>query len=80
MQRLDEKVVRCLQRLQSEEFKPLLEHLKNSRSDILETLAEVKQIEQIYRLQGEAGVLGELLSHIENSNELVAKLSATRRG
>ena len=80
MQRLDERVARCFQRLQAEEFAPLVEFLKESRSGTLEQLVSVVQIEQIYRLQGEAGILGDLLSHIKNSNELVTKLSANRKG
>lgn len=80
MQRLDEKVVRCLQRLQSEEFAPLVEFLRESRKGTLDQLAEVEKLETIYRLQGEVGVLGELLSHIKNSNQLITKLSANRKG
>lgn len=80
MQRLDERVARCFQRLQAEEFAPLVEFLKESRQGTLEQLVGAVQQEQIYRLQGEAGVLGNLLSHIKNSNELVTKLSANRKG
>lgn len=80
MQRLDERVARCFQRLQAEEFAPLVEFLKESRAGTLEQLVSVVQIEQIYRLQGEVGILGDLLSHIKNSNELVTKLSANRKG
>jgi hypothetical protein len=80
VQRLDERVARCFQRLQAEEFAPLVEFLKESRAGTLEQLVSVVQIEQIYRLQGEVGILGDLLSHIKNSNELVTKLSANRKG
>lgn len=80
MQRLDERVARCFQRLQAEEFAPLVEYLKESREGTLEQLVGVVQIEQIYRLQGEAGILAKLLTNIENSNELVTKLSANRKG
>ena len=80
MQRLDEQVARCFQRLQAEEFAPLVEYLKESRQGTLEQLVGVVQIEQIYRLQGEAGILAKLLSNVENSNELVTKLSANRKG
>ena len=80
MQRLDERVARCFQRLQAEEFAPLVEYLKESRQGTLEQLVGVVQIEQIYRLQGEAGILAKLLSNVENSNELVTKLSANRKG
>jgi hypothetical protein len=80
MQRLDERVARCFQRLQAEEFSPLVEFLRESRKGTLEQLAETVQQEHIYRLQGEAGVLADLLAHVKNSNELVTKLSANRKG
>lgn len=79
MQRLDEQVVRCLQRLRAEEFAPLIAYFEESRKGTLEQLVAVVQKEQIYRLQGEAVVLGELISHIKNSNELIVKLSAGRK-
>ena len=78
MIRLDERVARCFQRLQAEEFAPLVEYLRESRKGTLEQLVGTVQSEHIYRLQGEAGVLGDLLSHIKNSNELVTKLSTNR--
>ena len=80
MQRLDERVARCFQRLQAEEFAPLVKYLKDSRQGVLEDLTGAIQTEQIYRLQGEAGILAKLLSNVENSNELVTKLSANRKG
>lgn len=80
MLRLDERTARCFQRLQAEEFAPLVKYLKDSRNGVLEDLAGAVQIEQIYRLQGEAGILGKLLSNVEDSNELVTKLSANRKG
>lgn len=79
MVRLDEPVVRCLQRLQANEFAPLVAYLEESRKGTLEQLVVVAQKEQIYRLQGEAAMLGDLLSHIKNSNELITKLSAGRK-
>ena len=80
MQRLDERVARCFQRLQSEEFGPLVEWLRDSRNGTLEQLVGTIQQEHIYRLQGEAAILADLLAHIKNSNELVTKLSANRKG
>jgi len=78
--RLDERVARCFQRLQAEEFAPLVEYLKESRNGTLEQLVDAVQQDRIYRLQGEAGVIGDLLTYIKNSNELVTKLSANRKG
>lgn len=79
MQRLDEQVVRCLQRLQAEEFKPLVEWLRESRNGTLEQLV-VAKAENVGRLQGEAGVLGEILQDIQSSNQLITKLTANRKG
>jgi hypothetical protein len=78
--RLDEQVARCFQRLQAKEFEPLVEYLRESRKGTLEQLVGSVQTEQIFRLQGEAGILADLLSHIKNSSELLTKLSATRKG
>lgn len=80
MLRLDEQVARCFQRLQAKEFEPLVAFLKESREGTLEQLVGAVQQEHIFRLQGEAGVLADLLGHVKNSNELVTKLSATRKG
>jgi hypothetical protein len=79
MQRLDEQVVRCLQRLQAKEFEPLVEWIRESRKGTLEQLATAKQ-ENVGRLQGEAGVLGEILQDIQGSNDLITKLTANRKG
>ena len=80
MLRLDERVARCLQRLQAEEFAPLVTWLRESRQGTLEQLVGTVQTEHIYRLQGEAAILEDLLSNIKNSNELVTKLNANRKG
>jgi hypothetical protein len=73
--RIDERVALCLQKLKLPEFKPLLDYLRESRDGTLEDLAEAPP-NTIQRLQGEAAVLKKLLSSIENSSELVAKLKS----
>lgn len=80
MQRLDEKSARCFQRLQADDFAALVEYLRESRKGTLEDLAAAPQLEQIYRLQGEAAVLSKLLENIEKSNDLVTKLASNRKG
>jgi len=71
--RIDERVARCLGHLRSEEFAPLLEWLRNCQADSLDKLTAADG-NQIYRLQGEAGVLKEFLELVGRSGELVEKL------
>jgi len=74
MLRVDEKVARSLTLLRAEEFAPLLEYLRNCRAESLEKLAMAQEEQQFYRLQGEAGVLKEVLELVSKSGELAEKL------
>lgn len=60
--------------LRAEEFAPLLEYLRNCRAESLEKLAMAQEEQQFYRLQGEAGVLKEVLELVSKSGELAEKL------
>lgn len=73
MVRVDERVAQCLSRLKAEEFAPLMEWLKNCQAESLEKLSQADG-NQIYRLQGEALVLKEVLELIGRSGELITKL------
>lgn len=72
--RIDERIARCFALLRGPEFIPLLEYLRAERHESLEMMAQVADPEKIYRLQGEAGKLKELLGYIESSETLIAKL------
>jgi len=74
MLRVDERVARSLTLLRAEEFAPLLEYLRNCRAESLEKLAMAQEEQQFYRLQGEAGVLKEVLELVSKSGELAEKL------
>jgi hypothetical protein len=74
MLRVDERVARCLSLLRAEEFAPLLEYLRNCRAESLEKLAVTNNEQMLYQLQGEAGVLREILELVSKSGELAEKL------
>ncbi len=78
MVRVDERVARCLGLLRTEEFAPLLEWLRHCKNDSLDKLT-VAEGNQIYRLQGEAAVLKEVLELVGRSSELVDKLRRVSR-
>ena len=72
--RIDERIARCLGWLRAEEFSPLLEYLKAEKQETLEMMAQVVDLDKIYRLQGKAGSLGELIQLIEGAEALIAKM------
>jgi len=72
--RIDERAARCFAHLRAQEFVALVDYFRAVRQECLEKMAQVNQPEQIYRLQGEAGVLKEILDNIEGAEVLIAKL------
>jgi hypothetical protein len=72
--RIDERIARCFSQLRSSEFQPLVEYLRAERHEILEQLVQVQDQNTIYRLQGKAGLLGDLLGYVEGAETLIAKL------
>lgn len=77
--RIDERVARCLTMLRGPEFEPLLVYLKAKRLESLEDMAHTLDDKLIYKFQGEAKMLLELIENIEKSETLVAKLKASSR-
>jgi hypothetical protein len=71
--RVDERVARCLHMLRSQEFSPLVDWLRHCKDDSLDKLTQADG-NQIYRLQGEAGVLKEVIELIAQSDKLIEKL------
>ena len=55
-------------------MKPLVDYLRAQRLDVLEQLTKASTEQQIYRLQGEAGTIGELLGLVEGAEALLLKL------
>jgi hypothetical protein len=53
---------------------PFTEYLKNQRLEKLEQLTTATSEQQIYRLQGEAGLIKELLALITGAEALLLKL------
>ena len=74
MIRVDARVARALAHLNNPEMKPLVDFLRAQRLDVLEQLTKASTEQQIYRLQGEAGTIGELLGLIEGAEALLLKL------
>lgn len=79
MVRVDERAARAFAHLRAPEFSPLVDYLKARRQDALEQLAQVNLDVQIYRLQGEAVVLKDILGYIEGAEALLAKLKDRSR-
>ena len=73
--RADEKVAQCLMKLKGPEFAPLLDWLKQSLYRTTEDLVSLSGTEVIYRSQGAAKDLKELIKVIEDSSALARKLS-----
>lgn len=72
--RIDERVARCLTHLRAPEFEHFREYLRAKRQGALEKLAVSQDEKMIFKLQGEAGALEELLTNIEGAEALLQKL------
>lgn len=72
--RIDERVARCLTHLRASEFDHFREYLRAKRQGALEKMATSQDEKLIFKLQGEAGMLAELLDNIEGAEALLAKL------
>ena len=77
--RVNERVARCFAHLRAEEFSPLVEFFRAERQEILERMAQIPDEKVIYRLQGEAVVLKDILGYIEGAEALIAKLKDRSR-
>ena len=56
-----------------------MEYLRAERQGALEMMAQVHDLDKIYRLQGKAETLGELIKHVESADALIAKMKANRK-
>lgn len=72
--RVNEHIVRCFAHLRAPEFTHLVEFFRAERQEILEKLAQVTDEKLVYRLQGEAAKLKEILEYIEGAEALIAKM------
>ena len=77
--RIDERVARCLTLLRASEFDSLRGYLKAKRQEALERMAVAQDEKMIYKLQGEASMLLELLDNIEGAEALLAKIKQNSR-
>ena len=74
--RVDERVARCLTLLKSPEFQSLIEFWQKQHADTLMRLCEVRDKDEMLRLQGRALQVKELLGLVDEGSTLLAK---TRR-
>lgn len=74
--RVDERVARCLTLLKSQEFNPLIEFLQLTHADTLQRLCEIRDKDEMCRLQGRALQVKEILDLVDEGSTLLTK---TRR-
>lgn len=74
MIRVDERTARSFSNLRAPGMAPLLEYWRAQRVEVLEQLTQATTEQQIYRLQGEASVLKQMLELTEKAESLVTKL------
>jgi hypothetical protein len=72
--RVNEQIARCFSHLRAPEFTHLVEFFRAERQETLEKLAQVTDEKLVYRLQGEAAKLKEILEYIESAEALIAKM------
>jgi len=72
--RIDERVARCLTHLRASEFDHFREYLRAKRQGALEKMATTQDEKLIFKLQGEASMLLELIDNIEGAEALLQKL------
>lgn len=65
--------------LRASEFDHLREYFKAKRQEALERMAVAQDEKIIYKLQGEASMLLELLDNIEGAEALLTKIKANSR-
>lgn len=73
----DERTLYVLTRLRAPDFKPYLEWLAASRSEVIETLVKAKDPEYKARLSGKAELYKEMMDAVETSPDVLKKLTGT---
>lgn len=64
-----EQVERCLRRLSTDEFSPLIQSLKRRLSDYYETLSVTSDATLVYRVQGRIQELREILESVATATK-----------
>lgn len=72
--KLDMQVARCFYRLQSDEFKPLMQYLEGLRTEEGRKLVALLDDTQLRRSQGRAELVDEILGYVRDSVDIVKKL------
>lgn len=63
----DERISRAYAQLQSEEFTPVLQHLRNRLDILYSSLAQQTEMHTVYRIQGEIKAVKEFLDKVAES-------------
>jgi hypothetical protein len=74
MIRLDERTARAFAQLKNPALAPIVQYWQAQRQETLEQLTQATTDTQIYRLQGEAAVLKQLIEFTEKADSLIVKL------
>jgi hypothetical protein len=74
MVRLDERTARAFAQLKNPALQPILQFWRAQRQDTLEQLTQATTDTQVYRLQGEAAALKQMIEFAEKAESLIAKL------
>lgn len=72
--RIDERVARCFALMRSAELSPLVDYLREVRTDTLEQLTVAGDDKTLSRLQGKAQILKDLIGNVEDAETLISKL------
>lgn len=72
--KLDERIARSFNQLRGEQFSPLMDYLKAVRTETLETLSVATDEKTLYRAQGKAIFLKDLIDNVDNAEILIGKL------
>ena len=72
----DVRVLKCLCKLQEPGFEPLLEWLQQERQHCMEVMVATNDESALmmYRYQGRARALGDILTLVDNARETLTKL------
>jgi hypothetical protein len=74
MNRIDERVARCLGLLRGPEFEPLMKFLRDTRQETLEALVVLSDSTAIGRHQGKADFMKDLIGYVDQADILISKL------
>lgn len=73
MDQNEARLWRCFSQLREPGFEPLVEHLKGKLGKAQRTLLAATDLQTVFRAQGEASALADLLDSVERSSEILRR-------